>query len=296
VAFAESTLIELHQPVTIALGRIFDMRGDYRAGRWMRDGRHRGHGGMVGGIILAGIGVLLLLQNLGLPYFDDMERFWPVILIVVGAVQGTRSVGMGGRIWSGAVFTAGLVFLANNFGFIHGDVWKFFWPGILILIGLGMLARTIDRQSYGGYDPQATAAQAQKFGEDLKNRIISDVHARIPPGSVNHISEWAIFGGTRRRVDSQDFQGGEAFAMFGGVEIDLRKAGSTREEILVEANAIFGGIEIRVPENWNVTVRGSGIFGGYEDETLDSRMAPDAKQPHLIVNGFAVFGGVNIKN
>jgi predicted membrane protein len=113
---------------------------------------------------------------------------------------------------------------------------------------------------------------------------------------VNHLSEWAVFGGTRRRVDSQDFQGGEAFALFGGVEIDLRKAGSTRDEIFVEANALFGGIEIRVPETWNVTVRGSGIFGGYEDETMDSRVTTESKQPHLILNGFAVFGGVHIKN
>ena len=45
---------------------------DYRAARWNRD-RYRG-GGMIGGIILAGIGVLLLLQNLGIPYFDDLER------------------------------------------------------------------------------------------------------------------------------------------------------------------------------------------------------------------------------
>ena len=262
----------------------------------MRDGRHRGHGGLVGGIILAGIGVVLLLQNLGIPYFEDLERYWPVILIVVGAVQGARSMGMGGRVWGGMIFVVGFVFLMNNLGVIHGDIWRFLWPGVLIMVGLGMLARAIDRQSYGGNNSGASAAQAKKFGEDLKDRIISDIHARIPVGSVNDMSEWTIFGGTRRRVDSQDFQGGEVFAMFGGAEIDLRKAASTREEILIEANAIFGGIEIRVPENWNVTVRGSGIFGGYEDETLDSRVAPDAKQPHLIVNGFAVFGGVNIKN
>ena len=84
--------------------------------------------------------------------------------------------------------------------------------------------------------------------------------------------------------------------MFGGIEIDLRRAASTRPEILLEANAMFGGIEIRVPETWNVTVRGAGIFGGYEDKTLDSRAAPDAKQPHLVVNGFAIFGGVTIQN
>jgi predicted membrane protein len=261
------------------------MHRDYR-------GTRRAQGGLVGGVILAGIGVVLLLQNLGISFFDDLEKYWPVILIVVGFAQGFRSIGMGGKIWGVAVFLAGGILLANNFGVIHGDVWRFLWPGILIMIGLGMLARGIDRHSHGGYD----AAQAQKFGEDLKDRILSDIHRKIPSGSVNYLSEWAVFGGTRRRVDSQDFQGGEAFAMFGGVEIDLRKAGTTREEILVEANALFGGIEVRVPENWSVTVRGSGIFGGYEDETLDSRVAPDAKQPRLIVNGFAIFGGVNVKN
>ena len=260
--------------------------------RWRN--RHRGHGGLVGGVVLAAIGVLLLLQNLGIPYFEDLERYWPVILIVVGIAQASRSMGMGGRVWGGAVFAVGVVFLLSNFGVIHGNIWRFLWPGILIMVGVGMLARAMDRQSTGEFG--ASAAHAKRFGEDLKDRIISDIHARIPRGSINHLSEWAVFGGARRRVDSQDFQGGEAFAMFGGVEIDLRKAGSTREEILIEANAIFGGIEIRVPETWTVLVRGAGIFGGYEDETMDTRMAPESKQPILVVNGFAVFGGVSIKN
>ena len=150
---------------------------------------------MVGGIILAGIGVLLLLQNLGLPYFDDIERFWPVILIVVGAVQGTRSMGMGGKIWAGAVFTAGLVFLANNFGLIHGDVWKFFWPGILILIGLGMLARTIDRQSYGGYDPQA--------------KLIGDADQSRP------VREQQNYESTERQAHGLNSDAGEAQFQYG---------------------------------------------------------------------------------
>lgn len=261
--------------------------------RWRRN-RHHGHGGLVGGVVLAAIGVLLLLQNLGIPYFEDLERYWPVILIVVGVAQASRSIGMGGRVWGGAVFAVGVIFLLNNFGVIHGNIWRFLWPGILIMVGVGMLAKAIDRQPYGDYG--ATAAQAKKFGEDLRDRIVSDIHARIPRGSINHLSEWAVFGGARRRVDSQDFQGGEAFAMFGGVEIDLRKAATTRDEILVEANAIFGGIEIRVPETWSVLVRGAGIFGGYEDETMDTRMTPEGKQPILVVNGFAVFGGVTIKN
>lgn len=272
------------------------MRGDFRSSRWTREGR-RGTGGIIGGIILAGIGVLLLLQNLGIPYFDELERFWPVILIVVGLAQGLRCVGMGGKIWGAVVFLAGILFLANNFGVIRGDMWRFVWPAILILIGLGMLARTIDRQSYG-YDAGATAATARQMGEEIRDRIIAKAGGSKSSwaGSVNRLNEWAVFGGSRRKVDSQDFQGGEAFALFGGVEIDLRRAGSTQEEILIEANAMFGGIEIRVPENWDVIVRGSGIFGGYEDETLDSRLGSQGKPPHVVINGFAIFGGVHVKN
>jgi predicted membrane protein len=292
--FAESTLFLHPQPVRIALGRIFEM-DPYVRERWRRS-RYRGHGGLVGGVVLAGIGVLLLLQNLNIPGFDDLEKYWPVILIVVGIAQAARSMGMGGRIWGGAVFLAGVFFLLENFGIIRHDVWRFVWPGIMILIGLGMLARAIDRHSYGGTGAAAAAADARKMGEDIRNRIFSDLGGNRSSSSVDHMNEWAIFSGVRRRIDSQDFQGGEAFAMFGGVELDLRKAVSKRDEILVDVNAVFGGVEMRVPETWNVTVRGAGIFGGYEDKTMDSRVATDAKQPHLIVNGFAVFGGVTIQN
>lgn len=269
----------------------------YDRRRWRME-RHRlhGHGGLLGGVILAGIGVLLLLQNLNIPGFDDLERYWPVILIVVGIAQASRSMGMGGRVWGGAIFLVGAVFLLQNFGIIQYNVWRFLWPGVLIVVGLGMLARAIDRHTYAGTGAAAAAEDAKKMGENIRNRIVSDWGRSQTATSVNHLSEWAIFGGSRRRVDSQDFQGGEAFAMFGGIELDLRRAASTRDEILLEVNAVFGGVDIRVPETWTVTVRGAGIFGAYEDKTMDSRVAPGTKQPHLIVNGFAVFGGVTIQS
>ncbi len=260
--------------------------------RWRRS---RGHGGLIGGVILAGIGVLLLLQNLGIPYFDDLERFWPVILIVVGVGHAARSMGMGGRVWGGVVTIAGILFLLNNFNVIHGNLWRFVWPAILIMIGIGMLAKSVDRYNSRN-DPPGTGNASREVAEQIKSKIISDWNRSGTSSSLNTLSEWAIFSGVRRRIDSQDFQGGEAFAMFGGVEIDMRKAGSIKDEILIEANALFGGVELRLPEGWDVTVRGSGIFGGYEDKTMDSRVAQDGKRTHVVVNGFAIFGGVTIQN
>lgn len=263
----------------------------------------RASGSLIGGIILAGIGVLLLLQNLNIPGFEDLERYWPVILIVVGVVHAARSWGMGGRIWGGIVFAVGMVFLLSNFGIIRGDIWRFLWPAVLIMIGLGMLAKAIDRNvggPYGGTGP-ASAAAAKAMGDRIRDKIVNDIHSGWQQSSgsstsADQINEWAVFGGTRRRVESKDFQGGEAFSMFGGVYVDLRNAASTRDEVYIEANSIFGGVEIRVPETWTVTVKGAGIFGGYEDKTLDAQVAPSAKQTHLIVNGVAIFGGVTVRN
>ncbi len=40
---------------------------------------------LVWGIILIGVGVLFLLQQLHVDIFDQVWRFWPVILIIWGA-------------------------------------------------------------------------------------------------------------------------------------------------------------------------------------------------------------------
>jgi predicted membrane protein len=111
------------------------------------------------------------------------------------------------------------------------------------------------------------------------------------------LNETTVFGGINRRIDSQEFEGGHISAVFGGIELDLRKANTKKDEIIIEADAVFGGIELTVPEHWRVTVQGSGIFGGYDDQTHPSPAAsPDEKRPHLIMTGSAVFGGVSVKN
>ena len=68
------------------------------------------------------------------------------------------------------------------------------------------------------------------------------------------------------------------------------------DEAVLDLNAVFGGIEVRVPESWSVVVKGAGVFGAFQDSTLqpDPRIYPEAKR--LIVKGGAVFGGVELKN
>ncbi len=115
-----------------------------------------------------------------------------------------------------------------------------------------------------------------------------------PGGQYLHAE--VVFSGTRQKLDTQDFLGGKVTAVFGGAEIDLRGAAMKREEVSIKAEAVFGGIELWVPAHWQTIVRGSGVFGGFEDKTFPAVPGTSANPPRLVVTGSAVFGGVVVKN
>jgi Domain of unknown function (DUF5668) len=81
----------------------------------------------------------------------------------------------------------------------------------------------------------------------------------------------AVMAGNVRRMGSQELTGGEA---------------------IIDVLAFWGGIEIRVPREWNVINRVTGILGGYEDK---SGGAPDGA-PRLVIRGAAIMGGVEVKS
>jgi len=58
--------------------------------------------------------------------------------------------------------------------------------------------------------------------------------------------------------------------------------------------AVFGGVNIIVPESCRVSLRGAALFGGYDDKT--SNRADNHEAADLVITGFAVFGGVEIRN
>ena len=235
-------------------------------------------GGAIIGLIFAAIGVLLLLQNLGFIVVEDLWDYWPVILIVLGLARLFESWSITGRLWGAIVAGLGVVFLLRNLGFIHANLWAFFWPAILIGIGIMMLLRSFGHRGscelHNWWDSQAATSDNS---------------------TLHSVKIDAVFSHAERRFDTQEFEGGEIAAVFGGVELDLSKAGTSADQVRLECNAVFGGIEVRVPETWRVLLRGTGIFGGYSDETHPPPRT-DVKTPTLLVTGGAVFGGVNVKN
>jgi hypothetical protein len=80
------------------------------------------------------------------------------------------------------------------------------------------------------------------------------------------------------------------------VEIDRSRAGRKKDEIFLDINGVFGGIELRVPETWNVAIRLDAVFAGTDDRTSHAPSGDNVKRPTLVLTGAAVFGGITVRN
>ncbi len=243
----------------------FDNRGGIR--------RHSGLSGIVVGALIVAIGLVILLDNLGIVRVYDIWRYWPVILIGFGVSKVLESRHPGGQVWGGLMVLVGVAFLLDNLHILvfDFDVSQLIWPLAIIGFGVFMLLRAMDRKRALEGVPTAASADSS-------------------------LGSWAIFSSVKRKVDSQDFKGCEATAVFGEVKIDLRKAGIAGDRAVIDVNALFGGVDIRVPENWRVEMKGAGIFGAFEDKTVPPNTDPGVKTPQLIITGTAVFGAAKVDN
>lgn len=209
------------------------------------------------------LGVLFLLDNLGLIRSHDYMRFWPVALIALGVAKivDSRNIPIAGI----ALAVIGTPLLLSNLHVLQFRI-RHLFPVVLVLIGASLVVRALGRSSGGPF--QSSDSMIQSF---------------------------AVMGGVVRSSNSQDFRGGELTAVMGGCELDLRAASIATGEAVIDTFAFWGGIEIKVPESWTVISRGWALMGGFEDKTRPPKHG-DAPAQRLVIKGMAVMGGVEIKN
>lgn len=107
---------------------------------------------LIGGLILVALGCLFLLQNLGVLYVGSLWRFWPMFLVwggLEGVVAPRRSLHFAG----GAVMLIlGVFFQLQELGFLFIRA-RDFWPALLVVAGLALLAQSFLSRRNGGYGP-----------------------------------------------------------------------------------------------------------------------------------------------
>ena len=233
------------------------------------------------GIIVVAVGSLLLLDRLDFDLVPYWLISWKTLLIVIGVAIGLRKnfQGIG---WI-VLIVIGSFFLIEDIPGVDFEIRRYVFPVIVITIGLLILFRSVLSKS------ASEARRSWMGGDENKSDILTDSSS----SGEERIDITSIFGGSKRRIFSKNFRGGQVTSIFGGSELDLTQA-DIEGTVALDVVSVFGGAKFLVPSNWEVKSDITAILGGVEDKRKDpSAYSPSKK---LILTGVCLFGGIEIKS
>jgi hypothetical protein len=218
------------------------------------------------GVLVIGMGLLFLLDNLAIWDFTRAIQFWPMAFILVGVIKLFDTSSADGYFLGAVLILVGVLMMMSRLGYIYFS-WRTIWPLLLIALGGSVLYKAVTGR--------------RLIGSSLKGVAASD----------DVVDVTAILGGFERRINSPNFKGGEVTAIMGGCSLDMRGS-SIENEAVINVFAVWGGITLKCPPDWTVILHGTPIMGGFDEKTAP----PPDNTKRLIVRGYAIMGGVEVRN
>ncbi len=221
------------------------------------------------GLLIITIGLVILFNRLNVlsPWLEDVLISWQMLLIVIGVwnlffnqskVAGFILIAVGG------------FFLIPDLFILPDDFRRNFWPLLLIVAGLFILFRAFPKKA----EPQVRP---------------------IDGDPMEYIDETNIFSGSEKRIITLNFRGGKITSIFGGSEIDLSASQLAEGTSVLEVFYMFGGSSITFPNDWVVVNKVTSILGGFSDKRNFNPSQTLGTGKTLIIQGFVMFGGGEIK-
>ena len=187
-------------------------------------------------------------------------RWWPVLLIALGLVQMASE--RRATIVASVLVLGGGLLLTVSSGLLGDRAWAITWPILVTLAGVWLVS------GWG--------------------------RARRDPGDDPQFARLSFFNSVRLASRAADLRLVALTAVFGKLRLDLTGARLDSAGARVSTAAIFGHIDVIVPEGWAVTVRGVPIAGAWDDTV--SRRGVGPHSPRLDVHVLAIIGGVEVKH
>ena len=223
-------------------------------------------GNVLWGIVLIGIGLIIGGNALGITNINIFFDGWWTLFIIIPCFIGLFKE----REKTGSIIglLIGVALLLGCQDVLSFDIiWKLAVPVILIVIGLSLI-----------------------FKDTFNSKINKEIK-KLNKNMTKDNEYCATFSGQDVNFDNQEFKGADLTAVFGGVKCDLRNA-IIESDVVINANATFGGIEIYVPSNVKIKIKSIPIFGGVDNKASTKT---DENSHTIYINSTAIFGGVEIK-
>lgn len=236
---------------------------------------------VVFGFAIVFFGLMLTAQNLGIATnITRVIRFWPMVFTAAGlAIVLDRDTTGSRRLFGMALVIGGVWQTANTAFHLNWyvDDW---WPLILIGFGVLLIMRSVNRSSV--IDTTSTAGLSNDGGSA----------GPAPDVREDSIEAFAIMSGVKRHITSAGFRRASLTAIMGGVELDLRQCAAVGGESVIDVFAVWGGIQIRVPPDWQVVPSVTPIMGGVDDRSVHTQPS----RHRLVLKGMVLMGGVEVKS
>lgn len=222
---------------------------------------------VIWGVVLVAIGVIFALNALEITDIKIFFKGWWTLFIIVPCTIGLFT----GRDRTGnliGLLIGVFLLLSVNKIIEFSMLWKLGIPAIIVIIGVRMIWNSV----IGNKTFQTIDREMKEKGTGLKYGT-------------------ATFSNQNLNFDGEVFEAAELNAIFGGVKCNLRNA-KFEKDAIIDASAIFGGIEIYVPDNINVKVISNSLFGGVSNKRA---WVYNEGAHTLYVKATCIFGGVDIK-
>jgi predicted membrane protein len=217
------------------------------------------------GIILVIIGVIIGLNTIGITDIDIFFDGWWTLVIIVPCFIGlfTNKDKTGNIIG----LLVGVILLLGMQNIIDFNlIWKLLLPSIIVIIGLSLIFKNT-------------------FNSKINNEI-----KKLNNKNTKNNEYCATFLGQRIDFPNEEFKGATLNSVFGSITCDLREA-KIKEDVVINASSVFGGIDIIVPDDVNIKIKSNSIFGGVNNKKKNN----EDKKYTIYVNASCLFGGVDIK-
>lgn len=241
--------------------------------------------GVIFALLLIGAGILLLCFNTGwlAPAWKSVFFSWPMLLLIIGIIHICKFH----FIWGIILAAIGKFFLFSEISKIYPDTLAYeqflstYWPAGIILLGILIFLSLIIRPK--GF------CRRKHIKENWHDTYVTSEQEN-QDGKINY---QFTFSGTEQVFLEPEFKGGNIDVTFGGMELDLRHTSLPEGETFLYINALFGGVEISAPGDWEIDIRSKSFVGGVSDSRIKSNDKDQSKKLILVVK--CTFGGIEIK-
>ena len=214
------------------------------------------------GLVFIVLGVIIALNVFNIIDFNIFFRGWWLVFIIVpcfiGLFDNTNESKVGNIV--GLVIGVLLLLMCNNL--IRFDIIiKLFIPAIFVIIGLYLI-----------------------LGSSINSKVKEKINSTNKDNLESIVATFA-----EKNEKPNKFNGAKVDAIFGSVYLDLSESSIKNESVIV-ATGIFGSVNIKVPEDVEVKIKSTPIFGGVSNKSKGKN-----EKKIIYIEAYAVFGSVDIK-